>query len=61
MDTFARGLEVAHKVRENSGLAKHKSERYVSFDEGDGARFEQGDLDLIALRDIAEYSGEPQA
>ncbi len=61
MDTFARGLEVAQQLRERSGLMQHKQQRYSSFDEGDGSRFEQGRLDLSALRDLAQSGGEPQA
>jgi len=34
--------------------------RYTSFDSGDGTRFEDGDLDFQALRDIAAANGEPQ-
>ena len=33
--------------------------RYRSFDSGDGKRFEDGELDLTALRDIAAAGGEP--
>ena len=61
MDTFAQGLEVAQRLRDKSGLAQHKPQRYASFDEGDGARFEQGELDLAALRDLAENGGEPES
>jgi xylose isomerase len=60
MDTFARGLEVAQRIREQSGLPQFKQQRYSSFDKGDGARFEQGKLDLTALRDLARHSGEPE-
>jgi len=59
MDTFARALEVAHKLREKSGIVKAKQARYASFDSGDGARFERGELDLSALRDLAAANGEP--
>jgi len=59
MDTFARGLEVAHRIRENSALVARKRERYASFDTGNGARFERGELDLADLRDLAAASGEP--
>jgi len=37
-----------------------KSQRYASFDAGEGARSENGDLDLGALRDLAAESGEPE-
>lgn len=60
MDTFARGLEVAQRVRVRSGLSQHKKNRYSSFDDGDGARFEQGELGLAALRDLAQEGGEPE-
>ncbi len=60
MDTFARALEVAHRLRERSALEQKKLLRYVSFDSGDGARFERGELDLAALRDLAATHGEPQ-
>lgn len=60
MDTFARGLEIAHALQEKSGLAKAKADRYASFDSGEGARFEKGELGLADLRDIAAKNGEPE-
>ncbi len=60
MDTFARALDVAWQIRAGSGLEQRKQQRYSSFDEGDGARFEQGQLDLAALRDLAERGTEPE-
>jgi xylose isomerase len=59
MDTFARALEVAYRLRESSGLCERKAQRYTSFDEGDGARFERGELGLAQLRDLAAANGEP--
>ena len=59
MDTFARALEVAHRLREKSGIVERKQARYASFDRGAGARFEKGELSLSALRDIATATGEP--
>jgi len=59
MDTFARALEVAYRLREKSGIEKRKRDRYASFDAGDGLRFERGDLDLRALSDLAAANGEP--
>lgn len=61
MDCFARALEVAHCLRQSSGLELHKQKRYESFDSGDGARFERGELGLAELRDLAAQNGEPQA
>jgi xylose isomerase len=60
MDTFARALEIAWRIRESSGLLQRKQQRYVSFDSGDGARFEQGKLDLTGLRNLAESGGEAE-
>jgi len=60
MDTFARALDVAHRLQQQSGLAQHKHQRYASFDSTEGARFENGELDLAALRDLAEQGGEPE-
>jgi len=59
MDTFARALEVAYRLRERSGIEERKRDRYASFDDGDGARFDRGELDLKALRDLAAENGEP--
>ena len=36
-----------------------KRERYGSFDSGNGKRFENRELDLSALRNIAAATGEP--
>ncbi|MFT4519651.1 MAG: xylose isomerase [Halioglobus sp.] len=60
MDTFARGLEVAHTIRERTDYVSSKQQRYSSFDEGDGARFEKGELGLEQLRDMAAANGEPE-
>ena len=59
MDTFARALDVAYRIRENSDLGERKLRRYSSFDSGDGARFEQGEMNLASLRDLAASEGEP--
>jgi xylose isomerase len=60
MDTLARALEVAHTIRDKAAIGTHKAQRYASFDDGIGARFESGELDLSALRDIAAENGEPE-
>jgi len=59
MDTFARALDVAYRIRESSGLVARKLRRYSSFDSGDGARFEQGEMDLASLRNLAASEHEP--
>jgi xylose isomerase len=60
MDAFARGLEVAHALLESSPWDTWRRERYASFDGGAGQDFEQGRLDLAALRGIAGGQGEPE-
>ncbi|NII09365.1 xylose isomerase [Oleiagrimonas sp. C23AA] len=60
MDAFARGLEVAHALIESSPLEGWRGERYASFDQGNGQRFENGELSLADLRDHAEAAGEPK-
>ena len=59
MDTFARALIVADKVRTNSDFLNMRKERYSSFDSGDGANFEDGKMTLEDLRDLALKMGEP--
>jgi len=60
MDSFARGLVIADRVLSDSRIDNLRFGRYTSFDSGDGKRFEDGDLDFQALRDIAATNGEPQ-
>lgn len=60
MDTFARALDVAFRIREGSAMEHHKRQRYSSFDSGDGALFEQGKIGLSALRDLAATQGDPE-
>ena len=59
MDTFAKGLEVAHAMVEDKALSSFVADRYSSFDAGAGADFEAGKLGLTALRDHAADVGEP--
>jgi xylose isomerase len=60
MDTFARGLLIAHDLLERSPLILERRQRYASFDSGIGQAFERGELGLAALRDHAARSGEPK-
>lgn len=59
MDAFAHGLEVAHSLIAHSPLDAMVRGRYASFDSGPGSEFEQGKLDLEALRELAMATGEP--
>lgn len=60
MDTFARGLLIAYDIMENSDFLKMKSDRYASFDSGEGANFEAGKMKLEDLKSLAEQKGEPE-
>jgi xylose isomerase len=59
MDTFARGLLVAHDLLENSPLPEYRRQRYASFDDGPGLAFESGEMSLEDLRNHAAKTGEP--
>ena len=59
MDAMARALLSAADVIEKSPYCKMLKERYASFDEGEGKKFEEGKL---TLEDVVAYSkkqGEP--
>lgn len=60
MDVFARSLIVADKVLNNSDYRKLRTERYSSFDSGDGKAFEEGKLTLEDLREIALKNDAPK-
>lgn len=59
MDSFARALVVADNVLQHSDYKQLRQQRYASFDSGAGKDFEEGKLDLTALRDLAAANGEP--
>lgn len=48
-DIFARALITAEKIMKNSSLENLRKERYASFDQGDGKRFEKGELSMEDL------------
>lgn len=60
MDVFARALLVSEKILKETDYKKLRKNRYASFDSGDGARYEKGELNLEDLRAIAERTGEPK-
>ena len=60
MDTIARGLLIADRILRESNYAKMKADRYASYDSGNGAAFERGELDVAQLRDLAVSMGEPK-
>ena len=60
MDVFARGLICANNILENTNYKKIRKDRYASFDSGNGAKFENGELSLEDLSKIAREKGEPE-
>jgi xylose isomerase len=59
MDSFARGLEVAHSLLTASPWEQWRADRYASFDNGPGRDFELAKLSLDDLRALAVKNGEP--
>jgi len=59
-DIFARALITAEKILKNSSLENLRKERYASFDQGDGKRFEKGELSMEDLSKIALGAKTPQ-
>ena len=55
-DTFARGLIVADKILNDSNFSSTINKRYSSFDSGNGKKFENGNLSLEDLFQIAKNS-----
>lgn len=59
MDAFARGLRIAHAIREDGRLAEFVKDRYASYDSGIGAKIESGDCTFEELEAFALGNGEP--
>ncbi len=59
MDTFARALITADNILQKSPIEKMRKERYATFDAGEGAKFEKGELTLEQLAAIGDANGEP--
>jgi xylose isomerase len=60
MDAFARGLKIAHAIREDGRLAAFVKERYSSFDSELGAKVESGSCSFDELEKLALSGGEPR-
>ena len=56
---FSRALIAADNILENTDYRKLHKRRYESFDNGNGAKFEKGQLSLEDISKIAWESGEP--
>lgn len=59
MDAFARGLKIAHAIREDGRLAEFVANRYGTFDSGIGAKVESGECSFAELEQFALSNGEP--
>ena len=60
MDAFARALVIADDILQNSVYKTMIYNRYASFNSGYGLDFENGNLSLDDLRDLAVEMGEPK-
>lgn len=61
MDAFARALEAAAAILEESPYSKMLKQRYSSFDSGKGKEFEEGKLSLEDMREYALSLGKEPA
>ena len=59
MDTLARGLMIASNILKDPFYIELKSNRYSSFDSGDGHSFEKGGVNLEQLTELAQKTTEP--
>ncbi|MEZ5057459.1 MAG: xylose isomerase [Saprospiraceae bacterium] len=59
MDAFARALVTADAILEKSSYKKLRSDRYASFDSGNGKAFEEGKITMEMLSELAQEAGEP--
>jgi xylose isomerase len=59
MDTFARGLLIAHQIIKDKALSSFIEERYSSFDSGIGARIMSGKIGLEELEKWILKEGAP--
>jgi xylose isomerase len=59
MDAFARAFEITYELLEKSPYLQMKADRYATFDKGEGARFEKGEMKLEELAALAKANGEP--
>jgi len=59
MDTFARGLLIADRLINEKRITDFRDNRYLSFHEPNGQRFEQGELSIEDLYAQAIENGEP--
>ena len=61
MDSFALGLRLAAKIKEDGFLDDFVKTRYASWDSGMGTEAEAGNVTLEQLAEFAAENGEPKA
>lgn len=61
MDSFARGLKCAAKIKEEGVFQKHVQERYATYSSGIGQKIDQGTTSFEELETFVLQAGEPQA
>ncbi|MDR0623082.1 MAG: xylose isomerase, partial [Treponema sp.] len=57
MDTFAVGLEIAQRIISDGKIPGFVKKRYASFNSGDGAKFDRGELSFEALAKLGSGYG----
>jgi len=60
MDTFARALRIAAKIKQDDKLHKLVKERYASYDSGIGARIKSGQATFEECEKFIFEHGEPK-
>ena len=60
MDAMARALLIAADILENSEIPAMVKSRYASYDEGEGKKFELGQMTLEEAAAYARANGEPE-
>jgi len=60
MDTFARALMIADKLINEKRITDFRDNRYLSFHEPEGLKFENGELNIEDLHALAIEKGEPE-
>lgn len=60
MDSFARGLLIAHKIIEEKAFSKFIAERYRSFNSGIGAKIMSGKVGLEEIEEWILKEGKPE-
>jgi len=60
MDTFAKGLLLAHEIREDGVLSQFVADRYRSYTSGIGAKIMSGATDLAGLDSWILENGSPE-